>query len=47
VLGACALGGNRFTEFADARRLSGNRDALLRADRIFACTPPPVMLSWF
>ena len=47
MLGACALGGNRFSELADARRLTGDRDALLRADRMFACTPPPTMLSWF
>jgi predicted acetyltransferase len=47
TLGACALGGNRFTELAEARRLSGDRDALLLADQMFACTPPPTMLSWF
>jgi predicted acetyltransferase len=47
LLGACSLGGNRFTEMADARRLAGEADALRRADRMFACTPPPVMLSWF
>jgi predicted acetyltransferase len=47
MLGACALGGNKFTELAEARRLTGDIDAMLRADRMFACTPPPAMLSWF
>jgi predicted acetyltransferase len=48
MLGACLLGGNRFSELAQAglveERASG---ALARADAMFASTPQPAMLSYF
>jgi predicted acetyltransferase len=48
VLGACCLGGNRWTEFAAAGRLDvANAGAVVHADLMFSTTPAPAMLSYF
>jgi predicted acetyltransferase len=48
TLGACALGGNRFTELAEAALVEEHTPgALLRADAMFATTPVPAMTSFF
>jgi predicted acetyltransferase len=48
VLGMCALGGNRWSELADAGRLDVRRPELLAvADAMFLATPVPALLSFF
>jgi predicted acetyltransferase len=47
ALGACVLGGNRWSEFADAGLVHGDREALLRADAMFLTVPAAAMLSHF
>jgi predicted acetyltransferase len=48
VLGMCALGGNRWSELANAGRVEVRRvDALARADAMFLTTPAPALLSFF
>jgi len=48
VLGMCALGGNRWTELADAGRVEVARpEALARADAMFLTSPAPALLSFF
>jgi predicted acetyltransferase len=41
ALGSAYLGGVRWSTLAEAGRVSGNRDALRRADAMFATTPSP------
>jgi predicted acetyltransferase len=48
VLGMCALGGNRWSELADAGRLDVRRPEVLPlADAMFLTTPAPALLSHF
>ncbi|MDP9335580.1 MAG: GNAT family N-acetyltransferase [Actinomycetota bacterium] len=48
VLGMCALGGNRWSELADADRLDVRRPEVLPlADAMFLATPAPALLSHF
>jgi predicted acetyltransferase len=48
MLGACALGGNRWSELAAAGRIDADRpEVLARADAMFMATPAPAMLSYF
>jgi predicted acetyltransferase len=48
VLGMCALGGNRWSELADAGRLDVRRpEVLTLADAMFLATPAPALLSHF
>jgi predicted acetyltransferase len=48
VLGACALGGNRWTELADAGLVeASDPSVLLRADAMFLSHPVPALLSSF
>ena len=47
TLGACALGGNRWSELAAARLATGDGRALERADLMFMATPAPALLSYF
>jgi predicted acetyltransferase len=48
TLGACALGGNRWTELRDASLVEERTEgALLRADAMFVSTPVPAMTSYF
>jgi predicted acetyltransferase len=48
VLGMCALGGNRWSELANAGRVEvGRPEALARADAMFMTTPAPALLSFF
>jgi hypothetical protein len=44
----CALGGNRWSELADAGRLDVRRPEVLPlADAMFLTTPAPALLSHF
>jgi hypothetical protein len=44
----CALGGNRWSELANAGRVEVNRsEALARADAMFLTAPAPALLSFF
>jgi predicted acetyltransferase len=47
TLGACALGGNRWSELAAAGLAAGDARALERADLMFMATPAPALLSYF
>jgi len=48
TLGACALGGNRWTAMAAAGLVDEERAGALRdADLMFSATPQPAMLSYF
>jgi predicted acetyltransferase len=47
TLGACVLGGNRWSEFAAAGYADGERRVLERADAMFLATPAPALLSGF
>jgi predicted acetyltransferase len=48
VLGMCALGGNRWSELANAGRVEvGRPEALARADAMFLTSPAPALLSFF
>jgi predicted acetyltransferase len=48
VLGMCALGGNRWSELADAGRLDVRRPEVLPvADAMFLTSPAPALLSHF
>jgi predicted acetyltransferase len=48
TLGACILGGNKWSELADAALVDEqSAGALTRADAMFACTPAPAMVSYF
>jgi predicted acetyltransferase len=48
VLGMCVLGGNRWSELANAGRVGvGRADALARADAMFLSNPAPALLSFF
>jgi predicted acetyltransferase len=48
MLGACVLGGTRWSELAYAERVAARDAAVLtRADAMFACAPAPAMLSYF
>lgn len=46
-LGACLLGGTRWSELRAAGRVAGDTDAVRRADAMFAWSPMPAMLSSF
>ena len=46
-LGACLLGGNRWSELAAAGRVAGTAASLRRADAMFTWSPAPAMLSTF
>jgi predicted acetyltransferase len=47
TLGACALGGNRWSELARTGLVEGRADVLMRADAMFMATPEPALLSGF
>src|SRR4051812_6913033 len=47
TLGACALGGNRWSELAAIGRVEADADVLRRADTMFMATPEPALLSFF
>jgi predicted acetyltransferase len=48
VLGMCALGGNRWSELADAGRVDvGRTEVLALADAMFLTIPAPALLSGF
>jgi predicted acetyltransferase len=48
TLGACALGGNRWSELAEAGLVEAvGAEALTRADAMFMSTPEPALLSGF
>jgi predicted acetyltransferase len=48
TLGACILGGNKWSELAEAMLVDEQSPgALTRADAMFACTPAPAMVSYF
>ena len=46
-LGSAYLGGVKWSTLASAGRVTGNRDALLRADAMFASTPLPFCNTGF
>ena len=48
ALGACALGGNRWSELAETGFVEARgADVLVRADAMFMATPAPALLSGF
>jgi predicted acetyltransferase len=47
TLGACALGGNRWSELAAAGLATGEARVLEQADAMFLATPAPALLSYF
>ena len=48
MLGACSLGGNRWSELAAAGRIdAASPEVLARADAMFLATPAPALLSYF
>jgi predicted acetyltransferase len=47
TLGACSLGGTRWTELAQAGLVEGDTRTLERADAMFLSTPAPALLSGF
>ena len=48
TLGACALGGNRWSELAETGLVEASRaEVLARADAMFMATPEPALLSGF
>jgi hypothetical protein len=48
TLGACLLGGTRWSELAYAHHVEARDTAtLVRADAMFATVPAPAMLSYF
>jgi predicted acetyltransferase len=48
ALGMCALGGNRWSDLANAGRVEVRRpEALARADAMFLTAPAPALLSFF
>jgi predicted acetyltransferase len=47
VLGACSLGGNRWSDFAQAGRVEGDTAVLDKADLMFGTTPAPALFTNF